>query len=47
MDGYDEQDKRLKKIREGFIRDYETKEPETWEVPEHMKRKMKSSKKKK
>jgi len=47
MDGYDEQDIRLKKIREGFILDYKTKEPETWELPEHMKRKMKSSKKNK
>ena len=47
MDGYDEQDIRLKKIREGFIQDYKTKEPETWELPEHMKRKMKSSRKKK
>jgi len=47
MDGYDEQDIRLKKLREGFILDYKTKEPETWELPPNVASKMKSSRKKK
>ena len=47
MYGYDEQDIRLKKLREGFIQDYETKEPETWELPPNVASKMKSSRKKK
>lgn len=46
MWGNDEQDKQLNKLRDQFILDYETKEPEMWEVPEHMKRKMKSPRKK-
>jgi hypothetical protein len=47
MDGYDEQDIRLKKLREGFILDYKTREPETWELSPNVARKMKSSRKKK
>jgi hypothetical protein len=45
--GYDDLDRRLKALRQKLIYDYQTREPETWEVPEHMKRKMKSSRKKK
>ena len=47
MWGNDEQDKQLNKLRYQFILDYETKEPEMWELPPNVASKMKSSRNKK
>ena len=43
--GYDDLDRRLKALRQKLIYDYQTREPETWEVPPYLKRQQKRKKK--